>query len=88
MKAMKPVKHFLLVYNRATAELISCQDFGEDGAGALTARFAAEMKERAKPDVEVIVLSADSTATLMRTHSRYFKTMSELTGDFSAKVAS
>ena len=83
---MKPVKHFLLVYRRSTAELISCKDFGEDRAAALAARFAAEMTQRTDPDVEVVVLSADSRETLAATHSRYFRTMSELVSDFCAKV--
>jgi hypothetical protein len=48
------------VYNRDTQLLVSCRDFGEDGQRALAERFATEKREMANPDVEVLILSADS----------------------------
>lgn len=82
------MKHFLLVYRRSTAKLIEFRDLGEDRARAVETRFAAEKRERADPDVEVVVLSAPSKEALMKTHSRYFKTISELASDLNVGLAS
>jgi hypothetical protein len=83
---LKTLRHYLLVYDRSTGKLVECRDLGEDRSGALAQRFAIEKRERSHPDIEVVVLSADSLETLRSTHSRYFRTMSELTSDFSAGV--
>ena len=82
------MKDFLLVYRRSTATLLECRELGEDRAKALAERFAVEKREEADPDVEVVVLSAASKDALMNTHSRYFKTISELASDLSAGIAS
>jgi drug/metabolite transporter (DMT)-like permease len=44
----------------------------------LAARFAAEREFSGQPDIEVVVLGGDSWESLGRTHSRYFKGVSEL----------
>jgi hypothetical protein len=81
------MKDFLLVYRRSTASLVECRELGTDRANALAERFSIEKRERRDPDVEVVILSAPSKETLMRTHSRYFKTLSELASDFSSGLA-
>ena len=45
---------------------------------ALAARFEAERELRDEPDVEIVVLSADSWDALRRTHARYFERVQEL----------
>ena len=80
------MKDFLLVYRRSTAALIECRDLGEDRAKAQAERFSIEKRERNDPDVEVVILSAASKDALINTHSRYFKTMSELVSDLSAGI--
>jgi hypothetical protein len=80
--------HFLIVYRRSTGTLIRCDDLGADGAAALRERFDTEMQERADADVEVVLLSASSREELTRTHSRYFKTMSELKADLLSSSSS
>jgi len=82
------MKAFLLVYRRSTAELLECRDLGEDRAKALAERFAIEKRERHDSDIEVVILSARSEDALRRTHSRYFKTMSELASDFHVGITS
>ena len=72
------MKYFLLVYRRSTASLVDCQELGDEPGLARAARSARELLERADPDVEVVVLSAPSLAALMETHSRYFRTASQL----------
>ena len=76
------MKHFLLVYERSSGELIAEQEF-DDGAEALSARFRVEREGQweGRPlsrDVEIVVLGADSAQTLRRTHARYFMTIGEM----------
>lgn len=71
------VSHFLLVFDRAHSRLLSEQPF-EDHRKALEQRFQAERMHRGNPDIEVVVLSAESRAALRMTHARYFESMSSL----------
>jgi hypothetical protein len=41
-------------------------------------RFELERQEREDPNIEVIVLGAESLEALHRTHGRYFKTLGQL----------
>jgi hypothetical protein len=77
------VTHFLLTYRRSTAELLDLQDLGSDRSRALDLMFEAERAVRTDPDVEVVVLSAESAADLKRTHSRYFRTISQIVQDIT-----
>ena len=70
------LKHFLVVYDRR-AGLVQVKAY-QRADKALSARFAAERTHRDEPDVEVVVLGAESEAALARTHSRYFKSVPEL----------
>jgi hypothetical protein len=70
------VKHYLLVYDRRRGALLEEKEF-TDRHSAMKARFQAERKGL-PPDVEVVVLGADSPDALRRTHARYFQTLSEL----------
>jgi hypothetical protein len=69
--------HFLLVYDRLQGQVIRHKAFRASDQ-ALEARFAAEREFRGQPDIEVVVLTAKSLASLNRTHSRYFKGVQEL----------
>jgi hypothetical protein len=74
------MRYFLLVYDRAHGKLLD--DLREYPASerhqALQERFRQELAYRNQPDVEVVVLGAESREALKRTHSRYFKTIGEL----------
>jgi hypothetical protein len=74
------MKYFLLIYNRRTGVGRVHREFDEaERAAALQARFAFEAVHAEEPDVEVVVLGSDSEDTLRATHSRYFRSVSELT---------
>ena len=49
---------------------------------ALRERFRMEKLHRANPDIEVVVLSAESREALLKTHARYFLTLNELVERF------
>lgn len=77
------MSHFLLVYRRSTGELVT-RELGLDAGAALEERFASELAHKDDPDVEVVLLSAPDLEALRRTHSRYFRTITQLAGDINA----
>ena len=62
---------WLIVYARRTANLLRCEEFS-DSREALRERFVVEGANRDNPDLEVVVLGADSLSTIKVTHGRYF----------------
>lgn len=77
------MKYFLLVYERSSGRLLELRTYAEDERErAQQERFALELKERERPDIEVIVLGAESLEALRKTHGRYFKTMKELLQEY------
>lgn len=74
---VRNVSHFLLVFDRAHSRLLREERF-DDHRVALRERFKTERLHRGNPDIEVVVLSADSPGALRLTHSRYFESMSSL----------
>ncbi|MDP9796159.1 hypothetical protein J2S43_004671 [Catenuloplanes nepalensis] len=73
------MKHFLLVFDRQQGSILQKTEFA-DSASALNARFSAEVTYGGNSDIEVVVLGAASETALRRTHSRYFKNVSEMAG--------
>lgn len=71
------MQQYLLVYNRRRGRIIRHRSFSQPGP-ALEARFEAEREFRDEPDIEVVVLGADSWDSLKHTHARYFKGVQEL----------
>lgn len=65
------IKHFLLTFDigRETADV---QSFGDDYEAALVAYDVVEEEHRHDPQIEVVLLGADSIETLRKTHSSYF----------------
>ena len=80
------MSHFLIVFDRASSRLLSEQCF-DDHRQALEARFRTERMHRTDPDIEVVVLSAESKEALRLTHARYFQSMSSLASVASTKRA-
>ena len=74
------MNHYLIVYKRSEGKLLRCTEDRSQLSGelALKDRFAVERNHRDDPDLEVVVLGADSLETLKRTHGRYFFTAREL----------
>ena len=66
------IKHFLIVYDIPSAHP-DVRPYGTDYDAALAAYEQAEQDTRDRTDVEVVLLSADSLATIKRTHSSYFQ---------------
>jgi hypothetical protein len=71
------MQHYLMIYDRRAGKIVRHRRF-RTPARALTARFEAEREFREDPDIEVVVLGAESWDSLPRTHSRYFKGVQEL----------
>lgn len=69
--------NFLVVFDRARGRLLSEVEY-LDYAEALEARFRAEKMHRGNGDIEIVVLSAASSAALRHTHSRYYQSVGEL----------
>jgi hypothetical protein len=75
------VRSFLVVYNQSTGELLDLTEFGSDPGDrlqALRARQKAELDHEGEPEIEVVVLNAESQAALRRSHGRYFKSVHDL----------
>ena len=72
------MRNFLVVYNRRTGES-SLREFPEgQGREAIRERFTQERLHRGDPDIEVVVLGSTSKAELLQTHSRYFRSATEI----------
>lgn len=69
----KDLRHFLVVYRVAQgAANVSEYSHGQYEA-ALDDYRSAEQAHRDDPEVEVVLLSADSLESLMATHGRFFE---------------
>lgn len=69
--------YFLVVFDRKQGSVLREERF-EDQHVAIAERFRTEKEHRDDPDIEVVVLGADSPEALRRTHARYFMTISEI----------
>lgn len=77
---------FLVRYRRSTGDLLQCEDLGPDRVVATTLRIEAEKAHMDDSDVEVVLLSASSREALLKTHARYFKSVSELATGLDAAL--
>lgn len=67
------IKHFLVVYNLAEGQA-HVESFGIDYDAALAAYAKAEEDFANRDTYDIVLLGADSIATIKRTHSSYFHT--------------
>jgi hypothetical protein len=77
---------YLILYRRSTGDLLQFEDFGTDRAFAMSRRWEKEQAHKADPDVEVVLLTASSRESLVRTHARYFKNVPELAAALTAAL--
>lgn len=70
---MAIVLHFLLVYDHRKQSLVSQPLRFEDGTEAAAAYAACEAEHRNDANLEIVLVGADSLATIMRTHGHYFR---------------
>jgi hypothetical protein len=66
------IKHFLVIYDPATGE-VDVQRFGTDYDAAQKAYTEAERANDLGTRLDIVLLSADSLATIKQTHSSYFR---------------
>jgi hypothetical protein len=81
---MGQINHFLIVYNLRRGELVDLRKFGADVDRATETHADVERQMRDRDDsdkFEIVLVGADSEATLHVTHSRYFAAR-ELTPSF------
>jgi hypothetical protein len=80
------VTHFLLVFDRTHGRLLSSTPFN-DASEALAQRFRDERLHQHNPDIEIVVLTAESKSALRRTHARYFESLTELASVRTSRTA-
>jgi len=68
--------YFLLVYDVSTAG-VQVEEYGSDGAAAAAEYSLREHKYRDRPEIEVVLVGADSLETVKKTHSHYFSVPTE-----------
>jgi hypothetical protein len=72
------MSYYLLVYDRSTGA-VEVEEFADNERElALHRRFIRERQQAKRPEVEIVVLGAESREALEQTHARYFKTFQEL----------
>jgi hypothetical protein len=77
---------FLVRYRRSTGDLLHFEELGFDRSAATKRRLEDEKSYKDDPDVEVVLLTASSRDALVRTHARYFKSVSELAAALGAAL--
>ena len=68
----------LLVYDRRRTILREVEFADDELKRAVNERLAEEIAHKADPNIEVVLLEADSRETLLTTHASYFKTVAEI----------
>jgi hypothetical protein len=67
------MRYFLIVYDRKARQIIDFREYeSADRDAALADLFEREIRERLQPDLEVVLLTAESQDALRHTHRRYF----------------
>ena len=64
--------YYLLVFNRPRGQLVSEIVEFADHREAMAERLRLELENRDNPDLEIVVLGAESLTAIKNTHSRYF----------------
>lgn len=78
--------YYLLVYEPATSKL-QVDDLGSDETAAAMEYTKREHLYRDRPDVEVVLVGADSLETIKKTHSHYFAaSVASLLGELEADL--
>ena len=81
-----PLIHFLLVYDLVNQRLLEQLDFS-DADEAAAAYTALERKHHSDPHLEIVLVGADSIATIMTTHRNYFEADESVPSPFLEAVS-
>ncbi len=68
---MPTTAYFLLTY-RPSDQSLDVADLGTDAVAADENYTTTEAEHRHEPDVQVVLIGADSIETIRRTHAHYF----------------
>lgn len=75
------MRYFLIVYDRSRGQRRELTEFAAgERVRALEERTRRERDALDRPELEVVLLAAESRTDLERTHGRYFKSVEELAG--------
>jgi hypothetical protein len=66
-----PLVHFLLIYDHRNQQLVHQQEFS-DASEAAAEYGRMEAEHRNEPNLEIVLVGADSIETIKRTHGKYF----------------
>jgi hypothetical protein len=67
-----PLIHFLLIYDLEKQELVSKPEEFHDAAAAAARYAELETEHRGDPNLEIVLVGADSIDTIKQTHGNYF----------------
>lgn len=67
-----PLIHFLLVYDVERQALVSAPREFSDPSEAASAYAELEQEHRNEPNLEIVLIGADSLETIKSTHGNYF----------------
>ena len=81
-----PLIHFLLVYDLVQQKLVDQRDFSNAGEAA-AAYTELEREHRDDPHLEIVLIGADSIATVMTTHRNYFDADASVPSPFLEAVS-
>lgn len=70
---------FLITYNRRTGITQSIEDFADERRDVATEELRhRELACTSQVDIEVVLLEAEDTEALQKSHGRYFKQLAEI----------
>ena len=78
---MASLIHFLLVYDHQQQRLVDQRRFA-NGPAAASAYAELEAAHRDSPNLEIVLVGADSIETIMKTHGHYFRPVPESENPF------
>ena len=67
-----PIKHFLLIYDRAAGMQVDVREFGTDSARAVAEYQEVERLYAENPRMDIVLVGSDSLDTVRVTHANYF----------------
>ena len=70
---MAVINNYLIVYDRATGQQLSLEEFGGDSVTAVRRYQELEKENLANPRMDIVLVGSDSLDTVRVTHASYFQ---------------